>query len=155
MLAGNANISKHWSQGGFETASQNIQQVWSCPCVNKTTARSWSSRYRRLYSYISYYHRMVWFERGLKGHLLPGPSHGPGCHPQDQAAQSPIQPGLQHLQRTSMASLGNLFCLRKISKPNLSGKVLMEFSSIWEFTLGSFLLPFLSFMLGFMAPFLC
>lgn len=29
MLAGNANISKHQSQGGFETTSQNIQQVWS------------------------------------------------------------------------------------------------------------------------------
>jgi len=38
---------------------------------------------------------MVWFGRDYP---VPAPCHGQGCHPLDQAAWGPIQPGLQHLQ---------------------------------------------------------
>jgi len=41
-------------------------------------------------------HRMVWAGRDLKHHLVPTPCHGQGHLPQDQGAQSPVQPGLEH-----------------------------------------------------------
>ena len=43
-------------------------------------------------------HRKVWVGRDLKGHLIPAPCHRQGHLPPDQVAQSPIQPGLKHLQ---------------------------------------------------------
>ena len=41
---------------------------------------------------------MAWVARDLKDHPVPCPYHGQGCHPPDQAAQSPIQPGLEYFQ---------------------------------------------------------
>ncbi|EOA97032.1 hypothetical protein Anapl_17450, partial [Anas platyrhynchos] len=41
---------------------------------------------------------MVWVGRDLKDHPVPPPCHGLGHLPLDQVAQSPIQPGLEHLQ---------------------------------------------------------
>jgi len=41
---------------------------------------------------------MVWVGRDLKDHLVPPPRHGQGHLPLEQAAQSPIQPGLEHCQ---------------------------------------------------------
>jgi len=43
---------------------------------------------------------MGWFglEGTFKDHLVQALSHGQGHLPLDQVAQSPIQPGLEHLQ---------------------------------------------------------
>lgn len=38
--------------------------------------------------------------RGLRGHLFPASCHGQGHRPRDQRVQSPIQPGLERLQRS-------------------------------------------------------
>jgi len=38
---------------------------------------------------------MAWVEKDLIDHLVLTPSHGQGCQPPDQAAQSHIQPGLE------------------------------------------------------------
>jgi len=43
-------------------------------------------------------HRMVWVGRDLKDHLVPSPCHGQGHLPLAHAAQSSIQPGLEHCQ---------------------------------------------------------
>jgi len=52
--------------------------------------------------------RTVWVGRDLNTHPIPIPGHGQGCSPPAQAAQSPIQPGLEHLQRWgTTASLGS------------------------------------------------
>jgi len=40
---------------------------------------------------------VAWIGRDLRAHPLPNPCHGQGCHPPDQAAQCPIQPGLEPL----------------------------------------------------------
>ena len=44
---------------------------------------------------------MVWVGRNLKDHLVPTPCHRQVCQPLhqaiDEAAQDPIQPGLEHL----------------------------------------------------------
>jgi len=46
---------------------------------------------------------MAWVGKDLKGHLVPPQSHGQDCQPLDQvldqAAQGPIQPGLEHIQQ--------------------------------------------------------
>ena len=53
---------------------------------------------------------MVWVGRELKDLLVPTPCHGQGHLPLDQAAESPVQPGLEHFREgASAASLGNLF----------------------------------------------
>jgi len=41
---------------------------------------------------------MVWVGRDLKAHPVPTLCCGQGCHPAAQAARSPIQLGLEHLQ---------------------------------------------------------
>ncbi|EOA93912.1 hypothetical protein Anapl_14400, partial [Anas platyrhynchos] len=41
---------------------------------------------------------LVWVGRDLKDHPVPAPCHGQGHLPPAQAAQSPIQRGLEHLQ---------------------------------------------------------
>jgi len=41
---------------------------------------------------------MVWAGRDLKAHPFPIPCHGQGHLPPHHVAQSPIQPGLEHLQ---------------------------------------------------------
>jgi len=41
---------------------------------------------------------MVWVGRDLKDRLVPAPRHGQGHLPLDQAAQSPIQPGLERFR---------------------------------------------------------
>jgi len=41
---------------------------------------------------------MVWVGRDLKDHPVPNPRHGQGHLPLDQAAPSPIQPGLECFQ---------------------------------------------------------
>jgi len=52
---------------------------------------------------------MVWVGRDLKAHPVSTPCHGQGCHPPAQAAQGPIQPGLECLQRWgTTAWLGTL-----------------------------------------------
>jgi len=43
-------------------------------------------------------HGMVWVGRDLIDHLVPTPCHGQVHLPLDQAAQSPVQPGLGHCQ---------------------------------------------------------
>jgi len=40
---------------------------------------------------------MAWFEKQLKAHQVPTPCHGQS-YPAAQAAQGPIQPGLECLQ---------------------------------------------------------
>jgi len=41
---------------------------------------------------------MPWASRDLKAHAVPTPCHGQGCRPPAQAAQGPIQPGLENLR---------------------------------------------------------
>ena len=48
--------------------------------------------------------RTTYVGSDLKGHPVPTPCHGQGCYPPDQAAQGPIQPGLEHVQRWDMPS---------------------------------------------------
>ena len=43
-------------------------------------------------------HRTAWVGRDLKAHPVSTLCHGQGCDPADQAAQGPIQPGLECLQ---------------------------------------------------------
>jgi len=43
-------------------------------------------------------HKMVWVGRDLRDHVVPTHCYGQGHLPLDQVAQSPIQPGLEHLQ---------------------------------------------------------
>lgn len=43
-------------------------------------------------------HRMAYIGRDLKDHLTPTPCNGQGCHPPDQAAQGPLQTGLECFQ---------------------------------------------------------
>ena len=45
-------------------------------------------------SFISY-QRMAWVGKDLKAHPVPTHCCGQGCHPAAQAAQGPIQPGLE------------------------------------------------------------
>jgi len=53
---------------------------------------------------------MAWVEGDFKDHLVPNLCRGQGYHPPAQAAQGPIQPGLEHFQGwDTTASLGNLF----------------------------------------------
>ena len=59
-------------------------------------------------------HRMAWVGRDLKDHESPNPLPQAGPPTPhlipDQAAQGPIQLGLEHLQdRASITSLGSLF----------------------------------------------
>jgi len=59
---------------------------------------------------------MAWVGRDLKDHEAPTPCHRQGLQPPylmlDQAAQGPIQPGLEHLQGWGIHSLsGQLFQL--------------------------------------------
>jgi len=71
---------------------------------------------------------MDWVGRDPKDHQVPNPSHRQGHQlpdvVQDQAAQSSIQPGLEHLQST--ASLGSYS-----EREELEGikKKLIKFSS--------------------------
>jgi len=54
------------------------------------------------------FQRMAWVVRDLKTHPVPPPCHGQGCPPPAQAAQHPIQPGLERLQEWgTTASLGS------------------------------------------------
>jgi len=41
---------------------------------------------------------MVWVGKDLKDHLVPNPLPRAGSLPPDQAAQSPVQPGLEPCQ---------------------------------------------------------
>jgi len=43
-------------------------------------------------------HRLAWVGSKLKCHLVASPCRGQDCHPLDQAAQGPVQPGLEYLQ---------------------------------------------------------
>lgn len=60
--------------------------------------------------------------RGLKAHLILTPQPWAGCHPIDQAAQSLIQPGLEHpRQGASTASLDSLYqCLTTLCVKHVS-----------------------------------
>ena len=58
---------------------------------NRTQRKRYNNRITELQN-----HGMVQVGRDLKAH--PTPCHGQGCHPAAQAAQGPIQPGLEHLQ---------------------------------------------------------
>ena len=51
-------------------------------------------------------HRLVWVGRDLIDHPVPAPCHGQGHLPPDQAAPSPIQPGLEHCQGGNFARTG-------------------------------------------------
>jgi len=56
-------------------------------------------------------YRMVWTRRDLEDHLVQPLSHGQGHLPPDQAAQSPIQPGLEHCQGGSSHNFSGQLCL--------------------------------------------
>jgi len=63
---------------------------------------------------LSQNHRMALVEKDLKDHECPTPHHRQGHQPPylvpDQAAQGPIQPGLEHLQGWGIHNLsGQLF----------------------------------------------
>ena len=67
-----------------------------------------------IYTHIrvwSLYHRTAKIGRNLKDHSVPTSCHGQGCHPPDQSAQGPFQPGLECLQAygASTVFLGSLF----------------------------------------------
>ncbi|KAK4808149.1 hypothetical protein QYF61_000129 [Mycteria americana] len=64
--------------------------------------------------------KLVWVGRDLKDHRVPPPCHGQGCLPLEQAAQSPIQPGLEHFQGWGIHNFsGNLFqCLTALIVKN-------------------------------------
>jgi len=67
-----------------------------CVDLPTTNDRYVNEKKKNLFSWS---HRMVWVGRYLKDHLVPTPScHGQGHLPPDQAAQSSIQPGLEHCQ---------------------------------------------------------
>jgi len=57
---------------------------------------------------------MVGVKRKLKHHLVPSPCHGQGHLPPDQVAQSPLQPGLDHLHGWSIHS----FCGQPVPVPH-------------------------------------
>jgi len=74
---------------------------------------------------------MVWVGRDRKDHPVPNPCHGQGHLPPDQIAQSPIQPGLEHLQGfgihgfsgkkpTSWAELAEAYVIGRISLHHFS-----------------------------------
>jgi len=48
---------------------------------------------------------MVWVGKNLKNHPVPNPCHRQICHPLDQAAQGPVQPGPECLHRWGNQSL--------------------------------------------------
>jgi len=55
--------------------------------------------------------------KDLKDHLVPTPCRGQGCHPLNQAAQGPIQPGLECFQGgASRAEIHSLHALRSFCK---------------------------------------
>ena len=58
---------------------------------------------------------MAWDGCDLKYHLIAAPCCGQGCYPPDQAAQGPIQPGLEHLQEQGIhnysGQLGGFFII--------------------------------------------
>lgn len=54
------------------------------------------------YSRLTYFigssnYRIPWVGKDLKDHVVPTPCRRQGCYPPDQAAQGPIQAGLEHL----------------------------------------------------------
>jgi len=51
---------------------------------------------------------MIWAGKHLKDHIAPAPCCAQSCHMLHQAAQGPIQPGLEHRNGASTDSLGNL-----------------------------------------------
>mgnify|MGYP001855329352 CR=1 FL=1 len=46
----------------------------------------------------------------IKAHPVPTPCCGQGCHPSAQAAQGPIQPGLEHFQVRDTLSFSGQLC---------------------------------------------
>ena len=60
---------------------------------------------RALGARFSQNHRMALVGGDLKDHPVPTPSHGQGCQPPGQAAQDPIQPGLECLLVSSLQVL--------------------------------------------------
>ena len=48
---------------------------------------------------------MGWSGKDFKAHPVPIPCQGLGCHPLDQAAQGPIQPGSERLQGWGIHSI--------------------------------------------------
>jgi len=78
---------------------------------------------------------MAWVGRDLKDHQAPTPCHMQGCRPSyltlDQAAQGPIQPGLECLQGWGIHGLSgqpvphHSLCKEKFCKelpPNIQSK---------------------------------
>lgn len=60
--------------------------------------------------------RMVWVGRGCKDHLVSTPYHTQGHLPQDQAAQSPVQPGQENqstIDIPMLFQLLNLFLVKE------------------------------------------
>jgi len=59
-------------------------------------------------------HRMAWVGSDLKDHQAPIPCHRQGHQPPhiilDQAAQGPIQPGLEYLQGRGIHNLSGSLC---------------------------------------------
>jgi len=57
---------------------------------------------------------MAWVGRDLKDDQAPTPCHRQGCQPPylmlDQAAQGPIQPGIEHLQGRGIHNLSGWLC---------------------------------------------
>jgi len=55
-------------------------------------------------------HRMAWVGKNLKAHAVPTHCHGQGCYPPAQAAQGPIQAGLEQLQGWGTHSFSGQMC---------------------------------------------
>jgi len=60
-------------------------------------------------------HRRLGLEGITKITQLQPPCYGQGCHPPAQAAQGPIQPGLEHLQGWGTHSFSGQLCHRLIT----------------------------------------
>ena len=57
---------------------------------------------------------MAWIRRDLKDHLVPTPLLWAGCHPPGQAAQGPIQPGLEKLKDGALLTSDSLQSLHSL-----------------------------------------
>lgn len=51
---------------------------------------------------------LAWIGRDFKTHPVPPPRHGQGCHLPDQAAQDPIQHGIECLRGWGITSKNNV-----------------------------------------------
>jgi len=61
---------------------------------------------------LSQHHRMAWAEKDHNAHLISTPCYVQGCQPPDQAVQSHIQPGLEHISEPHFS----LTCTHKTFK---------------------------------------